>query len=156
MTSMTGTFRQALQTALASRATVSIRRTLIEVLAREPSKAEIAAANKAARRIAEEGDAVLISLLPNQAGPDAYVPTARGSERRASNYLTVDKKIIKDLPCRVELATEKWDAVIDEGMRSTQQMIESDPLPSRFLPGWKAEPRAEKRARLMAEAAEAS
>ncbi|MCX4683928.1 hypothetical protein OG401_06310 [Kitasatospora purpeofusca] len=153
MTSMTATFHQALQTALASHATVSIRRTLIETLEREPSKSEIGAANKVARRIAADGDAVLISLLPNQADTDAYVPTARGSERRASNYLTVDEKIIKALPCRVELAAERWDAVIDEGMRSTQQMIESDPLLSRFLPGWTAEPRAEKRARLMAEAA---
>ncbi|MFI6153039.1 hypothetical protein ACIBCA_10130 [Kitasatospora sp. NPDC051170] len=156
MTSMTATFHQALQTALASREAVSIRRTLIEMLEREPSKSEIGAASRVARRIAESGDAVLISLLPDQAGADAYVPTARGSERRASNYLTVDEKIIKDLPCRVELATEKWDAVIDEGMRSTQQMIESNPLLSRFLPGWKAEPRAEERARLMAEAAGAS
>lgn len=153
---MTASFHQALQTALASRETVSIRRTLIEMLEREPSKSEIGAGSRVARRIAESGDAVLISLLPDQAGADAYVPTARGSERRASNYLTVDEKIIKDLPCRVELATEKWDAVIDEGMRSTQQMIESNPLLSRFLPGWKAEPRAEERARLMAEAAGAS
>lgn len=154
MTSMTATVRQALQTALASRATVSIRRTLVEMLEREPSKTEISAANKAARMTAEDGDAILISLLPSQAGADAYVPAARG--QRASNYLTVDEKIIKDLPCRVRFATEKWDTIIDEGMRSTQQMIESDPLLSAFLPGWKAEPRAEKRARLMAEAAGAS
>ncbi len=79
--------------------------------------------------------------------------TARGAGRRASNYLTVDEKIIKDLPCRVELATEKWDAVVGEGMRLTQQRIDSDPMLSSFLPGWKAEPRAEKRARLAAEAA---
>ncbi|MFF6807387.1 hypothetical protein [Streptomyces sp. NPDC012616] len=153
MTSMTQTFRQALQTALASRKTVSIRSTLIEMLERDPSKAEISAANKAARRIAEDGDAVLISLLPDQAGADAYVPTARGARGRASNYLTLDEKIIKDLPCRVEFAAEKWDALIDEGMRSTQQKIESDPVLSAFLPDWKAEPRAEKRARLTAEAA---
>ncbi|MET7802386.1 hypothetical protein [Streptomyces decoyicus] len=44
-------------------------------------------------------------------------------------------KIIKDLPCRVELATEKWDALIDEGMRLTQQKIESDPMLSARLPG---------------------
>jgi hypothetical protein len=150
---MTETFRQALRYALASRSTVSIRNTLIESLERDPSKGEISAANKAARRIAEDGDAVLISLLPDQASADAYVPTARGAASRASNYLTVDEKIIKDLPCRVELATEKWDALIDEGMRLTQQRIESDPLLAAFLPGWKAEPRAEKRARLGAEAA---
>ncbi|WP_331722343.1 hypothetical protein [Streptomyces canus] len=150
---MTQTFRQALQAALASRKTVSIRSTLIEVLERDPSKAEISAANKAARRIAEDGDAVLISLLPDQVGADAYVPTARSARGRASNYLTLDEKIIKDLPCRVEFATETWDALIDEGMRSTKQKIESDPGLSAFLPGWKAEPRAEKRARLMAEAA---
>ncbi|WNE93851.1 hypothetical protein PS467_00065 [Streptomyces luomodiensis] len=153
MASMTQTFRQALQNALADRDTVSIRRTLIEMLERDPSKAEISAANKAARRIAEEGDAVLISLLPDQAGADVYVSAARGAGMRASNYLTVDEKIIKDLPCRVELATDKWDALIDEGMRLTQQKIESDPLLSAFLPGWKAEPRAEKRARLTADAA---
>jgi hypothetical protein len=140
MTSMTLTFRQALQTALASRKTVSIRRTLIETLEREPSKTEISAANKAARRIAEDGDAVLISLLPDQAGADAYVPTARGARGRASNYLTLDEEIIKDLPCRVELATKEWDALIAEGMRSTQQQIESDPVLSAFLPDWKAEP----------------
>uniref|UniRef100_UPI002F91A763 hypothetical protein n=1 Tax=Streptomyces sp. NBC_01562 TaxID=2975879 RepID=UPI002F91A763 len=156
MTSMTETFRQALQTALASRETVSIRSTLIETLERDPSKAEISAANKAARRIAEDGDAVLISLLPDQAGADAYVPTARGARGRASNYLTLDEKIIKDLPCRIEFATEKWDTLIDEGMRLSQQKIESDPSLSAFLPGWKAEPRAEERARLMAEAAGAS
>ncbi|MFF1299827.1 MULTISPECIES: hypothetical protein [unclassified Streptomyces] len=46
MTSMMQTFRQALQTALASRKTVSIRSTLIEMLERDPSKAEISAANK--------------------------------------------------------------------------------------------------------------
>ncbi|MFF1422038.1 hypothetical protein [Streptomyces sp. NPDC058280] len=149
---MTETFRQALQTALASRETVSIRSTLAEMLERDPSKAEISAANNAARRIAAAGDAVLISLFPDQAGADAYVPTACGARGRASNYLTLDEKIIKDLPCRVEFATEKWDALIDEGMRLSQQKIESDPLLSAFLPGWKAEPRAEKRARLMAEA----
>ncbi|MFF9321678.1 hypothetical protein ACF1BP_35565 [Streptomyces sp. NPDC014735] len=153
MTSMTETFRQALRNALAGRSTVSIRNTLIESLERDPSKGEISAANKAARRIAEDGDAVLISLLPDQAGADAYVPTARGAANRASNYLTVDEKITKDLPCRVELATEKWDALIDEGMRLTQQRVESDPVLSAFLPGWKAEPRAEKRARLAAESA---
>lgn len=98
-------------------------------------------------------DAVLISLLPDQAGPDAFVPTARGAGRRASNYLTVDEKIIKDLPCRVELATERWGALIDEGMRLTQPVIESDPLLSAFLPGWKAELRTEKWARLAADAA---
>ncbi|MFG3495685.1 hypothetical protein [Streptomyces sp. NPDC047928] len=62
----------------------------------------------------------------------------------------MNETIIKDFPCRVELATEKWDAIIDEGMRLTQQEIESDPLLSAFLPGWQAEPRAEKRARLAA------
>jgi hypothetical protein len=146
MTSMMETFRQTLQTALASQETVSIRGALIDMLDREPTKAEISAAGKAARRIAEDGDAVLISLLPDQAGSHAYVPTARRAARRASNYLSVDEKIIKDLPCRVEFATEKWDAIIDEGMRSTQQRIESDPMLSALLPGWKAEPRAEKRA----------
>lgn len=150
---MTQTLRQALQTALTSRKTVSIRGTLIETLERDPSKAEISAASTAARRIAEAGDAVLISLLPDQAGADAYMPTARGARGRASNYLTVDEKIIKDLPCRIEFATEKWDALIDEGMRLTQQKIESNPGLSELLPGWKVEPRAEKRARLMAEAA---
>ncbi|MEU9163049.1 hypothetical protein AB0D29_22635 [Streptomyces sp. NPDC048424] len=152
MTSVTETFRQALQNALASRDTVSIRNALIKVLEREPSKTEVSAAHKAARRIAEDGDAVLISLLPQQAGADAYVPSARGARSQASNYLTVDEKIIKDLPCRVGLATEKWDAVIDEGMRLTQRKIESEPMLSAMLPGWKAEPRAEKRARLAAEA----
>lgn len=150
---MTETFRQALQTELTGRQTVSIRSTLIETLKRDPSKAEISAANKAARRIAENGDAVLISLLPDQADADAYVPTAPRARGRASNYLTLDEKIIKDLPFRVEFATEKWDALIDEGMRLSQQKIESNPLLSAVLPGWKAEPRAEKRARLMAEAA---
>ncbi|MEW2113185.1 hypothetical protein [Streptomyces albidoflavus] len=156
MTSMTETFRQALQTALASRKTVSIRSTLIEMLERDPSTAEISAANKAARKIAEDGDAVLISLLPDQAGADAYVSTARGARRRASNYLTLDEKIIKDLPCRVELATEKWDALIDEGMRLSRQKTESDSMLSALLPGWKAEPRAEERARLLAKASGAS
>lgn len=156
MTSMQKTFRQALETALAGRETVSIRSTLIKALEREPAKAEISAANKAARKIAEEGDAVLISLLPDQAGADAYVPAARGAGRRASNYLTVDKEIIKELPCRVEFATEKWDAVIDEGMRLTQQRIESDPTLSALLPNWGAKPHAEERARLMARAARVS
>ncbi|MFJ1839906.1 hypothetical protein ACIOJ9_39355 [Streptomyces sp. NPDC088175] len=156
MTSMTETFRQALRTALASRATVSIRSTLVEVLERDPSKAEISAGYRAARSVAAGGDAVLISLLPHQAGADAYVPTAPAARGRASNYLTLDETIIKDLPCRVELATEKWDVLIDEGMRLTQQKIESDPRLSALLPGWKAEPRAEKRARLVAEAATAS
>ncbi|MFJ4767503.1 hypothetical protein ACIP88_00075 [Streptomyces uncialis] len=64
----------------------------------------------------------------------------------------MDEKIIKDLPCRVELATEKWDALIDEGMRLTQQNIESDPMLSALLPGWNAGSRAEERARV-AEAA---
>ncbi|MET9294346.1 hypothetical protein [Streptomyces sp. NPDC003077] len=152
MTSMTETFRQALQTALANRETVSIRGTLVEILERDPSKGEISAASKAARRIAEAGGAVLISLLPEQAGADAYVPKGRECRRHASNYLTLNEKTIKDLPCRVEFATEKWDAIIDEGMRSTQQKIESDPSLSAFLPNWKAEPRAEWRARLMDEA----
>ncbi|MET9648578.1 hypothetical protein [Streptomyces syringium] len=155
MTSMTEAFRLALQKALAAgRDTVSIRGILIEMLERDPSKAEASAAHKAARRIAEDGDAVLISLLPDQAGANAYVPTAHGAGRRASNYLTVDATIIKSLPCRVELATEKWDALIDEGMRLTQQKIESNPMLSRLLPGWKAEPRAEKRAASTAGAAD--
>ncbi|MET8020856.1 hypothetical protein [Streptomyces decoyicus] len=47
MASMTETFRQALQNALASRDTVSIRSTLIEMLERDPSKAEVSAAHKA-------------------------------------------------------------------------------------------------------------
>ncbi|MFD3885049.1 hypothetical protein [Streptomyces microflavus] len=64
----------------------------------------------------------------------------------------MDEAIIKDLPCRVELATEKWDTVIDEGMRLTQRKIEDDPVLSRFMPDWKAVPRAEKRARLAGEA----
>ncbi|WP_329174726.1 hypothetical protein OG754_18540 [Streptomyces decoyicus] len=153
MASMTETFSQALRNALAGRNTVSIRNTLIELLERDPSKGEISAANKAARRIAEDGDAVLISLLPDQADADAYMPKAHGATRRASNYLTVNEEIIKDFPCRIELATEKWDTLIDEGMRLTQQRIESDPVLSAFLPGWKAEQRAEKRARLTTEAA---
>jgi hypothetical protein len=41
-------------------------------------------------------------------------------------------------------------------MRPTQQKIESDPLLSAFLRNWKAEPRAENKARLMAKAAGAS
>ncbi|MFD4833325.1 hypothetical protein ACFWPV_26235 [Streptomyces uncialis] len=153
MTSMTETFHQALQNALAGRNTVSIRSTLIEMLEREPSKSELSAARKAARKIAENGDAVLISLLPDQAGADAYVPTARGAKTQASNYLTVDEKIIKDLPCRVELATQKWHALIDEGMRLTQQKIESDPMLKAFLPGWNTELRAEKGGRLAAKSA---
>lgn len=156
MTSMTEAFCQALQTALANRTTVSIRGTLIDVLERDPSKAEISAAHKAARRIAKDGDAVLISLLPDQAGADAYLPSVRGAIGRASNYLTLDEEIIKDLPCRVELASEKWDALIDEGMRRTQQEIENDPHLSAMLPDWQAVPRAEARARSRAEAAESS
>lgn len=80
----------------------------------------------------------------------AYVPAARGAASRPSNYLTVDETIIKALPCRVELATEKWDALIDEGMRLTQQKIESAPILSAFLPGWRAEPRAEKHGNALA------
>ncbi|MFG2662315.1 hypothetical protein [Streptomyces sp. NPDC048425] len=38
-------------------------------------------------------------------------------------------------------------------MRLTQQKIESNPGLSELLPGWKAEPRAEQRTRLLAEAA---
>lgn len=149
---MTETFRQALQTALTERETVSIRSTLIKLLEREPSKAEISAAGKAARKIAEGGEAVLISLLPDQAGPDAYVPAARGARGRATNYLTRNEKIIRELPCRVEFATSRWDAVIDEGMRLTQQQIESDPILSALLPGWKAQPRTEQPARPTVEA----
>ncbi|MCP3771287.1 MULTISPECIES: hypothetical protein [unclassified Streptomyces] len=153
MASTTETLLAALRSALADRDTVSIRGTLIGVLGRAPSKTEISAASKTARKIAEDGDAVLISLLPDQAGPDAYVAAGRGGQSRASNYLTVDTNIVKALPCRVELATEEWDAVIDEGLRLTQQRIESDPMLSAFLPGWKAVPRAEKRARLAEQAA---
>ncbi|MGP3633872.1 hypothetical protein ACTU45_10975 [Streptomyces sp. 24-1644] len=153
MASTTETLLAALRSALADRDTVSIRGTLIDVLGRAPSKTEISAGSKAARKIAEDGDAVLISLLPGQAGPDAYVAAGRGGQRRASNYLTVDTNIVKALPCRVELATEEWDAVIDEGMRLTQQRIESDPMLSAFLPGWKAVPRAERRDRLAEQAA---
>lgn len=156
MTSMTETFRQALKIALAGRKTVSIRRTAMETLEREPSKAEISTANRAARGIAEDGDAVLISLLPDQAGADAYVSTAHGARGRASNYLTLDEEVIKDLPCRVQLATDKWDALIDEGLRSTQQKIQNDPFLSALLPDWTAGPCAEKRSRLLSEAAGAS
>ncbi|MDI5969926.1 hypothetical protein POF50_011355 [Streptomyces sp. SL13] len=148
MTLMPENFRQTLMDALAGRETVSIRRTLVEVLERDPSKGEIAAADRVARRIAKDGEAVLISLLPDQAGAEAYVPAARRGENRASSYLTVNETVIKDLPCRVRLAADNWDAVVDEGMRLTQQKIESDPQLSALLPGWKAEPRAEARTRL--------
>ncbi|MFG3151484.1 hypothetical protein ACGF7W_05485 [Streptomyces sp. NPDC048219] len=94
-------------------------------------------------------------MLAVTAGADAYVPAAPGAGRRPSNYLTFDEKIIKDLPCRTQLATERWDALIDEGMRCTQQRIESNPILSALLPGWKAELPAEMRARITAETAEA-
>lgn len=124
----------ALRSALSDRDTISVRDTLIGVLGRAPSKTEISAASKATRKIPEDGDAVLISLLPDQAGPDAYVAAGRSGRSQASNYLTVDTNIVKDLPCRVELAREKWDSVIDEGMRLTQQRIESDPMLSGSCP----------------------
>jgi hypothetical protein len=46
----------------------------------------------------------------------------------------------------VDFATEKWDAIIDEGLRRMQKEMESDPVLSSLLPGWKATPRAEARA----------
>ncbi|MGW2274283.1 hypothetical protein [Streptomyces yangpuensis] len=47
--SMTETFHQALQSALAGQDTVSIRNTLIKVVERDPSESEVSAANKVAR-----------------------------------------------------------------------------------------------------------
>lgn len=82
---------------------------------------------------------MLLTLYPEQAGGGH-----RGSH--AVLHLTVDHEVIKEWPCRVELATEKWDEVIEEGMRLTQEKIESDPVLSRLLPGWTATPRTEARA----------
>ncbi|MER7930756.1 MULTISPECIES: hypothetical protein [unclassified Streptomyces] len=58
---------------------MSTRGTLFESLERHPSTAEISAASKAAQGIAENGNGVLIFLLPHQAGAEAYVPRIRGA-----------------------------------------------------------------------------
>ncbi|MGW2706891.1 hypothetical protein [Streptomyces sp. NPDC001340] len=139
MGSMVDSSRECLLAALGERETVDVREVLAQSLGRAPTKGEVSAARKAARRIAEEGDAVLLTLYPGQAGGGQ-----RGSH--AVLHLTVDHEVIKEWPCRVEFATEKWDAVIDEGMRLTQEKIENDPMLSRLLPGWTATPRAEARA----------
>jgi hypothetical protein len=132
--------RTCLLEALGEHETVNAREALSTYLGRVPTDREVSAARKAARRIAEDGDAVLMTLYPGQ---------AEGSIRgnRAVLHLTVDHRVIKDLPCRVDFATETWDTVIDEGMRLTQQEIEADPMLSAMLPGWDATPRAEVRAR---------
>ncbi|MGW0926079.1 hypothetical protein ACWD3J_44715 [Streptomyces sp. NPDC002755] len=138
MGSMVDSSQQCLLAALGERETIDVREVLAQSLGRPPTKGEVSAARKAARRIAEDGDAVLMTLYPGQADGGQ-----RG--RHAVLHLTVDDRVIKELPCRVELATEKWDAVIDEGMRLTQEKIESEPMLSLLLPGWKATPRAEAR-----------
>jgi hypothetical protein len=139
MGSMIDSSRQYLLAALKKSETIDVREVLAQSLGRPPTTGEASAARTAARRIAEDGDAVLMTLYPGQADGGR-----RG--RRAVLHLTVDHRVIKELPCRVDFATEKWDAVIDEGMRLTQKEIESNPVLSSLLPGWKATPRAEARA----------
>ncbi|MFB7916764.1 hypothetical protein [Streptomyces sp. NPDC056061] len=46
----------------------------------------------------------------------------------------------------MSITSKCGDAVIDEDMALTQEKIESDPVLSSLLPGWKATPRAEARA----------
>ncbi|MFE6904105.1 hypothetical protein ACFVFJ_46170 [Streptomyces sp. NPDC057717] len=145
MVSMIHSARQSLLAALGEHETINVREVLAQHLERTLTRGELDAGRRAARRIAEDGDAVLMTMYPGQAEGERW--QRRGSQ--AVLHLTVDHRVIKELPCRVELATEKWDAVIDEGMRLTQQTIESNPVLSSMLPGWTARPRAEARAAAM-------
>jgi hypothetical protein len=143
MSSMIADFRETLLSALGDRVTINVREALAAFLGRTPSKNEIATARRAARRIAEEGHAVLMTAYPGQL---EGVAEHWKWGRHAVLYLTVDDKVIIDLPCRVEVAAGAWEAVVEEGMRRTRKMIESDPLLSAWLPGFGRQPEPREKA----------
>lgn len=125
---------EALLAALAEQSTINVREVMTASLGRVPSKSEIATARRAARGIAEEGAAVLMTLYPGQAeGLDSWK-----WGRQAVLHLTVDRRVVTELPCRVEVAVGSWEKVVAEGMRQTKKEIENDPMLSALLPGWGA------------------
>lgn len=131
MTSMLARCHEALLAALDEQSSINVRESLAVSMGRALSNNEIATARKAARKIAEDGKAVLMTAYPGQ-----IEGTERGKRgQRAVLYLTVDKKVITDLPYRVEVATEAWEPLVEEGKKLTQKKIDSDPILSRLLRG---------------------
>lgn len=132
--------KQALLESLDKQPTVNVRQAVATSLGRDLSKSELDTVRRAARSIANEGTAVLMRLFPRQA-------QTRGKEsgygERALLHLTVDEELIAELPYRVEVSTDRWDEVIREGKRRTDEMIDSDPVLSFLLrpPTNPAEPR---------------
>ncbi|MFI7642283.1 hypothetical protein [Nonomuraea sp. NPDC049400] len=100
----TAFWRELLLTRLSSEPTIIVRDVVAEVLERQPTSSEMNAARRASHRIAEAGEAVLMSLYPSQArGEDC----SRFGERRAS-CLTTDDALARRLPFCVERsATQK-------------------------------------------------
>ncbi|MBB1256528.1 hypothetical protein H3146_24705 [Streptomyces sp. OF3] len=130
MTSRLALCKETLLATLDEQATINVREALATSMGRALSPNEIATARTAARRIAQEGTAVLMTAYPGQI---EGVADRWKWGRHAVQYLTRDKKVISDLPYCVQVATGDWEAVIDEGRRSTQKKIDSDPLLSRML-----------------------
>ncbi|MBP8537209.1 hypothetical protein [Streptomyces sp. MK37H] len=129
MSTAMASWRELLLAALGEQATINVREALAVSMGRVPSAGEIAAARRAARRIAEDGKAVLMTLHPGQAeGADRW-----RWGRQAVLHLTVDTQVVTELPYRAEVAASNWEDVINEGKRRTQQMIDNDPLLSSFL-----------------------
>lgn len=124
MSSMIAFSRETLLAALEQHPTVNVRESLAASLGRLPSKGEIDAGRRAARTIAQDGTAVLITLYRDQAkGVECQM---KGSH--AVLHLTVDEEVVLDLPYRVEVATGRWVEVVEEGKKRTDEMIENDPI----------------------------
>lgn len=129
--------QESLLAALSERETINVREALAAAMDRVPTQNEVASARRAARQIAEESKAVLMTAYPGQ---------TEGTERRkwgrhAVLYLTTDERVITDLPYRVELATGRWEAVVEEGKKLTNKKIDSDPILSWMLRGPAGAPR---------------
>ncbi|GCD37924.1 hypothetical protein OEIGOIKO_05734 [Streptomyces chrestomyceticus JCM 4735] len=121
---MISTCRQTLLAALDQHPTVNIRESLAKSLGGTATKSEVAVAQRAARAIAEEGRAVLMTLYNHQ----AKGVECRTRESRAVLHLTVDEDVVLGLPYRVTIATGKWGDVVEEGKRRTNERIDNDPM----------------------------
>lgn len=130
MSSMISFCTTVLLSAVNEKGTVHVREALAAALPRDPTENEVAAARRAARRIAEGGTAVLMSLYPSQ-GRSRGKDGGRGE--REVLHLTVDEELIMELPYRVEVATDRWQRAIEEGKRRTEKMIDNDPVLSYML-----------------------
>lgn len=122
---MISTCRQMLLAALDQHPTVNIRESLAKSLGGTATKNEVAVAQRAARAIAEEGRAVLMTLYSDQA---KGVECQTRRSHAAVLHLTVDEDVVLGLPYRVKIATGKWVDVVEEGKKRTNERIDNDPI----------------------------